>query len=122
MYVDSAEYGIKELKSYQIYILSLDFVDKPPSLLGLSLEIPKLNKKMTGGLIRLLRYHSSRYVSKLKNRFRMASFTFRFIFLCREEIFASADAAYVLAYSIIMLTTDLHSAQVSVRVIEEEEN
>ena len=28
------------------------------------------------------------------------------------EIFASADAAYVLAYSIIMLTTDLHSTQV----------
>lgn len=28
------------------------------------------------------------------------------------DIFASADAAYVLAYSIIMLTTDLHSAQV----------
>ena len=28
-------------------------------------------------------------------------------------IFASADAAYVLAYSIIMLTTDLHSSQVS---------
>ena len=33
--------------------------------------------------------------------------------LFREEIFASADAAYVLAYSIIMLTTDLHSDQVS---------
>ncbi len=29
------------------------------------------------------------------------------------DIFASADAAYVLAYSIIMLTTDLHNAQVS---------
>lgn len=28
------------------------------------------------------------------------------------DIFASADAAYVLAYSIIMLTTDLHSLQV----------
>ena len=28
------------------------------------------------------------------------------------EIFASADAAYVLAYSIIMLTTDLHNTQV----------
>ena len=30
----------------------------------------------------------------------------------RLDIFASADAAYVLAYSIIMLTTDLHSSQV----------
>lgn len=29
-----------------------------------------------------------------------------------QAIFASADAAYVLAYSIILLTTDLHSAQV----------
>lgn len=28
-------------------------------------------------------------------------------------VFASADTAYVLAYSIIMLTTDLHSPQVS---------
>lgn len=27
-------------------------------------------------------------------------------------VFASADTAYVLAYSIIMLTTDLHSQQV----------
>ena len=29
-----------------------------------------------------------------------------------DDVFASADAAYVLAYSIIMLTTDLHSSQV----------
>jgi Sec7-like guanine-nucleotide exchange factor len=29
------------------------------------------------------------------------------------EIFASADTAYVLAYSVIMLTTDLHSINVS---------
>lgn len=34
-------------------------------------------------------------------------------FLCRQTLFASADTAYVLAYSIIMLTTDLHSPQVS---------
>lgn len=33
------------------------------------------------------------------------------------DIFASADAAYVLAYSIIMLTTDLHSSQVRYYVI-----
>ncbi|XP_074643889.1 brefeldin A-inhibited guanine nucleotide-exchange protein 1-like [Tubulanus polymorphus] len=31
-------------------------------------------------------------------------------------IFASADAAYVLAYSIIMLTTDLHSSQVKIKM------
>jgi Sec7-like guanine-nucleotide exchange factor len=30
----------------------------------------------------------------------------------RLEIFASADTAYVLAYSVIMLTTDLHSKNV----------
>lgn len=29
-----------------------------------------------------------------------------------DSVFASADAAYVLAYSIIMLATDLHSPQV----------
>ena len=29
-----------------------------------------------------------------------------------NTVFASADAAYVLAYSIIMLTTDLHNSQV----------
>lgn len=32
-------------------------------------------------------------------------------------LFASADTAYVLSYSIIMLTTDLHSAQVSRRPV-----
>lgn len=35
------------------------------------------------------------------------------ISLLRQTLFASADTAYVLAYSIIMLTTDLHSPQVS---------
>lgn len=34
------------------------------------------------------------------------------IFFYRQTLFASADTAYVLAYSIIMLTTDLHSPQV----------
>lgn len=38
------------------------------------------------------------------------SFPFKF---SRQTLFASADTAYVLAYSIIMLTTDLHSPQVS---------
>ena len=33
--------------------------------------------------------------------------------LCSTELYASADTAYVLAFSIIMLTTDLHSPQVS---------
>ncbi len=38
----------------------------------------------------------------------------------KENVFASADAAYVLAYSIIMLTTDLHSAQVKKKMTREE--
>ena len=32
--------------------------------------------------------------------------------LSSSDIFASADTAYVLAYSVIMLTTDLHSKNV----------
>ena len=33
----------------------------------------------------------------------------------KHEHFASADTAYVLAYSIIMLTTDLHSTRVRIK-------
>lgn len=36
----------------------------------------------------------------------------------RQTLFASADTAYVLAYSIIMLTTDLHSPQVEILKIQ----
>ena len=37
-----------------------------------------------------------------------------------QNIFASADAAYVLAYSVIMLTTDLHSSHVKKKMTKEE--
>uniref|UniRef100_A0A3B3QR57 ARF guanine nucleotide exchange factor 2 n=1 Tax=Paramormyrops kingsleyae TaxID=1676925 RepID=A0A3B3QR57_9TELE len=37
-----------------------------------------------------------------------------------QTLFASADTAYVLAYSIIMLTTDLHSAQVKNKMTKEQ--
>ncbi|XP_071174022.1 brefeldin A-inhibited guanine nucleotide-exchange protein 1-like isoform X5 [Mytilus edulis] len=37
-----------------------------------------------------------------------------------NEVFASADTAYVLAYSIIMLTTDLHSSQVRNKMTKEQ--
>ncbi len=47
--------------------------------------------------------------SKIFNRM-MELFNLRLTI--RLEIFASADAAYVLAYSVIMLTTDLHSKNV----------
>ena len=33
-------------------------------------------------------------------------------YTCSDSPFASADAAYVLAFSIIMLATDLHSSSV----------
>lgn len=36
------------------------------------------------------------------------------------RLFASADAPYVLAYSIIMLTTDLHSPQVKNKMTKEQ--
>jgi Sec7-like guanine-nucleotide exchange factor len=35
-------------------------------------------------------------------------------------LFASADTAYVLAYSVIMLTTDLHSPQVKSKMTKEQ--
>uniref|UniRef100_UPI00358E014C brefeldin A-inhibited guanine nucleotide-exchange protein 1-like n=1 Tax=Myxine glutinosa TaxID=7769 RepID=UPI00358E014C len=37
-----------------------------------------------------------------------------------QTLFASADTAYVLAYSVIMLTTDLHSAQVKHKMTKEQ--
>lgn len=38
----------------------------------------------------------------------------------KQELFASADTAYVLAYSVIMLTTDLHSSNVKKKMTKEE--
>ena len=38
----------------------------------------------------------------------------------KQNIFASADTAYVLAYSIIMLTTDLHSSRIKKKMTKEE--
>ena len=37
-----------------------------------------------------------------------------------QDVFASADTAYVLAYSIIMLTTDLHSSRVKEKMTKEQ--
>lgn len=46
---------------------------------------------------------------------------FNDMYLCfSSELFASADTAYVLAYSIIMLTTDLHSSQVKHKITKEQ--
>ena len=38
----------------------------------------------------------------------------------QQDIFASADTAYVLAFSVIMLTTDLHSGNVKKKMTKEE--
>lgn len=38
----------------------------------------------------------------------------------RNGLFASADSAYVLAFSIMMLTTDLHSPQVKHKMTKEQ--
>ena len=38
----------------------------------------------------------------------------------KQNVFASADTAYVLAYSIIMLTTDLHSSRIKKKMTKEE--
>lgn len=42
------------------------------------------------------------------------------VFNRRLTIFASADTAYVLSYSIIMLTTDLHNSQVRQKMTKEQ--
>lgn len=45
----------------------------------------------------------------------MEKFAERFV-CCNPESFKSADVAYVLAYSVIMLNTDAHNTQASHRV------
>uniref|UniRef100_A0A3B3C0H7 ADP-ribosylation factor guanine nucleotide-exchange factor 2 (brefeldin A-inhibited) n=1 Tax=Oryzias melastigma TaxID=30732 RepID=A0A3B3C0H7_ORYME len=45
----------------------------------------------------------------------MEKFAARYLECNQQTLFASADTAYVLAYSIIMLTTDLHSPQFQVK-------
>ncbi|CAG5865256.1 unnamed protein product, partial [Menidia menidia] len=47
----------------------------------------------------------------------MEKFAARYL---EQTLFASADTAYVLAYSIIMLTTDLHSPQVKNKMTKEQ--
>lgn len=42
------------------------------------------------------------------------------VYYCSNGLFASADTAYVLAYSVIMLTTDLHSPQVKNKMTKEQ--
>ena len=51
-------------------------------------------------------------VSYLNDVCKQYKFITWHMYFSRQTLFASADTAYVLAYSIIMLTTDLHSPQV----------
>lgn len=46
--------------------------------------------------------------------------TYTRLFCYSLRVFASADAPYVLAFSIIMLTTDLHSPQVKSKMTKEQ--
>ena len=55
-----------------------------------------------------MRVHTVQYVCCLVYLIQLFIY-----FFFSNTVFASADAAYVLAYSIIMLTTDLHNSQVS---------
>lgn len=49
----------------------------------------------------------------------MQKFASRFC-VCNPNVFASADTAYVLAYSVIMLNTDAHNAQVKSKMSKEQ--
>ncbi|KAJ1916322.1 guanine nucleotide exchange protein for ADP-robosylation factor [Mycoemilia scoparia] len=49
----------------------------------------------------------------------MLKFAERYV-MGNPDVFANADAAYVLAYSVIMLNTDLHSAQVKRRMTKDQ--
>lgn len=48
----------------------------------------------------------------------MEKFAERFV-NCNPEAFKSADVAYVLAYSVIMLNTDAHNPQVKVKMSQQ---
>ena len=48
----------------------------------------------------------------------MEKFAERFV-NCNQETFLSADVAYVLAYSVIMLNTDAHNPGVKVKMSRE---
>ena len=48
----------------------------------------------------------------------MEKFAERFV-SCNPEAFKSADVAYVLAYSVIMLNTDAHNPQVKVKMSQQ---
>ncbi|KAJ8305728.1 hypothetical protein KUTeg_016273 [Tegillarca granosa] len=98
-------------------------------------ENEKLNKEVMYAYIDQMNFVEMDFVSALRRfleGFRlpgeaqkidrlMEKFASRYC-VCNSnnDLFASADAAYVLAYSIIMLTTDLHSSQVTTKITKEQ--
>uniref|UniRef100_A0A670IV62 ARF guanine nucleotide exchange factor 2 n=1 Tax=Podarcis muralis TaxID=64176 RepID=A0A670IV62_PODMU len=95
----------------------------------------KFNKEVMYAYVDLLDFCGKDFVSALRiflEGFRlpgeaqkidrlMEKFAARYIECNQGQIlFASADTAYVLAYSIIMLTTDLHSPQVKNKMTKEQ--
>uniref|UniRef100_A0A8B9J1X8 ADP ribosylation factor guanine nucleotide exchange factor 2 n=1 Tax=Amazona collaria TaxID=241587 RepID=A0A8B9J1X8_9PSIT len=98
-------------------------------------ESNKFNKEVMYAYVDQLDFYGKDFVSALRiflEGFRlpgeaqkidrlMEKFAARYI-ECnqRQTLFASADTAYVLAYSIIMLTTDLHSPQVKNKMTKEQ--
>ncbi|TRY63979.1 hypothetical protein TCAL_07154 [Tigriopus californicus] len=92
----------KELMYYyvdEINFADMDFVSALRLFLG-NFRLPGEAQKID----RLMEKFASRYVE------------------CNptQKLFKSADAAYVLAYSVIMLTTDLHSSNVKKKMTKEE--
>lgn len=70
---------------------------------------------------RLMEKFAARYLEcnpKYIIKFRLSQYYNTFFF--SNGIFLSADAAYVLAFSIIMLTTDLHSSQIKRKMTKED--
>ncbi|XP_061181615.1 brefeldin A-inhibited guanine nucleotide-exchange protein 1-like isoform X3 [Saccostrea echinata] len=98
-------------------------------------ENEKFNKEVMYAYVDQLRFQEMDFVSALRRfleGFRlpgeaqkidrlMEKFASRYC-VCNSntDLFASADTAYVLAYSIIMLTTDLHSPQVIHKMTKEQ--
>ncbi|XP_048255616.1 brefeldin A-inhibited guanine nucleotide-exchange protein 1-like isoform X2 [Haliotis rufescens] len=78
------------------YVDQLDFVEMD--------FVPALRKFLEGFRLPGEAQKIDRLMEKFASRYCVCS--------SQTELFASADTAYVLAYSIIMLTTDLHSTQV----------
>jgi brefeldin A-inhibited guanine nucleotide-exchange protein len=131
------------------YLIENRVMEKTPKdIAQFLLRTPGLDKKMIGeylgegeefnisvmhAFVDLMDFNSLPFVSALRqflqtfrlpgeaqkiDRF-MLKFAERYI-LSNADIFANADCAYVLAYSVIMLNTDLHNPQIKKRMKKEE--